>query len=124
TRGSRSGATATSRWSSASSVPGSARAGRPGPTTYARRCSDPRSRICGRSAVPDPVTTRDAAAAADGRDELAWLRARFTLPPETIYLDGNSLGALPTAVPAALADAVERQWGEDLIRSWNENGWW
>ena len=66
--------------------------------------------------------THDEALALDARDPLAAYRARFTLPADTLYLDGNSLGALPAHVPAALADAASRQWGDRLIRSWNE-GW-
>ncbi len=66
--------------------------------------------------------TRDGARALDARDPLAAYRARVTLPADTLYLDGNSLGALPAHVPAALADAASRQWGDRLIRSWNE-GW-
>ena len=51
------------------------------------------------------------------------LRAQFHLPDDKIYLDGNSLGALPRATPPTLADAVEKQWGEDLIASWNTHDW-
>jgi kynureninase len=40
-----------------------------------------------------------------------------------IYLDGNSLGVLPKATPARVREVVEREWGQDLIRSWNTAGW-
>ena len=59
----------------------------------------------------------------DAGDELAGVRARFVLD-EAVYLDGNSLGALPAAVPARVEDVVRRQWGELRIRSWEESGWW
>jgi kynureninase len=59
----------------------------------------------------------------DASDELAGLRARFVLD-DAVYLDGNSLGALPAAVPDRVADVVRRQWGELRIRSWTESGWW
>lgn len=67
---------------------------------------------------------RTRAAALDAADELAKLRERFTLPDGVVYLDGNSLGALPAGVAATTADVVARQWGELLIRSWDESGWW
>jgi kynureninase len=59
----------------------------------------------------------------DRADPLAELRAAFDLPADLIYLDGNSLGALPVAVRARLQDTLDRQWGEGLIRSWNTHGW-
>lgn len=59
----------------------------------------------------------------DASDPLAFARDRFLLPDGLIYLDGNSLGALPRATPAALAKSAERQWGEDLIASWNKHQW-
>ncbi|MEG8015822.1 kynureninase [Sphingomonas sp. 22R3R2A-7] len=64
----------------------------------------------------------DEARALDAADPLAAYREQFALPDGVIYLDGNSLGALPRATPAALADVATRQWGDRLIRSWNE-GW-
>ena len=74
--------------------------------------------------MSEPITSRAAAEAADAADPLAAARSRFVLPGSVVYLDGNSLGALPSTVPPALTDAVERQWGHDLIGSWNSNGWW
>ncbi|WP_149548120.1 kynureninase [Streptomyces marokkonensis] len=59
----------------------------------------------------------------DGADELAAKRAEFVLD-DVVYLDGNSLGALPAAVPGRVEDVVRRQWGELRIRSWTEGGWW
>jgi kynureninase len=40
-----------------------------------------------------------------------------------IYLDGNSLGPLPRATAGRLADVIAREWGDGLIRSWNDAGW-
>ena len=59
----------------------------------------------------------------DADDPLRTLRDLFDLPPGVIYLDGNSLGALPRAVPARVAQVVAQQWGQDLIKSWNSAGW-
>ncbi|MFD4277557.1 kynureninase [Streptomyces cyaneofuscatus] len=66
---------------------------------------------------------RERAAALDAVDPLAPQRKLFALD-EGVYLDGNSLGALPVHVPARVQDVLTRQWGELRIRSWGESGWW
>ncbi|MFM2043111.1 MAG: kynureninase [Pseudomonadota bacterium] len=61
--------------------------------------------------------------ALDRDDPLADLRGEFDLPDGVIYLDGNSLGALPKATRTRIARTVTQEWGHDLIRSWNSAGW-
>ena len=67
--------------------------------------------------------TLEEAQQLDAADPLAFARERFNLPDGIIYLDGNSLGALPAAATERLAEVVEHQWGDDLIASWNRHGW-
>jgi kynureninase len=71
----------------------------------------------------DAEALAERAAKLDAADELAARRAGFVLD-DVVYLDGNSLGALPANVPERVADVVRRQWGELRIRSWEESGWW
>ena len=61
--------------------------------------------------------------ALDRADPLRGVRDRFSLPEGIIYLDGNSLGAMPVATPERVRRVVEVEWGHDLIRSWNTRGW-
>ncbi len=61
--------------------------------------------------------------ALDRADALRPFRERFALPEGVIYLDGNSLGALPKATAARIREVIETEWGNDLIRSWNRHGW-
>ncbi len=64
------------------------------------------------------------ARALDAADPLSAVRERFLLPDGLVYLDGNSLGALPAAVPDTVADVVREQWGRELVGSWNTHDWW
>jgi kynureninase len=70
-----------------------------------------------RAGIPDHIRQRDE------KDALKPFRDRFILPPGVIYLDGNSLGALPRATGPRLDQVVGEEWGQGLIRSWNDHGW-
>jgi kynureninase len=59
----------------------------------------------------------------DASDPLRAFRERFELPPNVVYLDGNSLGALPRATSERIAHVVAAEWGAGLIRSWNDCDW-
>ncbi|WP_406862223.1 kynureninase [Streptomyces sp. HUAS MG47] len=66
---------------------------------------------------------RETARRLDSHDPLAKRRELFALD-DAVYLDGNSLGALPAHVPDRMADVITREWGRLRIRSWDESGWW
>ena len=70
-----------------------------------------------------PVPTLHDCELLDQHDPLRALREQFELPPGVIYLDGNSLVAMPRASAARVAQAITQEWGQDLIRSWNSAGW-
>ena len=65
----------------------------------------------------------EAAQEKDNADPLAGLRDKFHLPEDVIYLDGNSLGALPKNVMGMVNTAITEEWGNGLIRSWNDADW-
>jgi kynureninase len=67
--------------------------------------------------------TRPDCEALDRADPLARKRDAFVIPEGLVYLDGNSLGMMPRHVPERLAEVAERQWGRDLVSSWNLHGW-
>lgn len=81
-----------------------------------------------------PVKLSDAIAAGatlsredmeeeDRRDPLLRARANFHVPPGLLYFDGNSLGPLPKKSRERLLRVIDREWGEDLVRSWNVHRW-
>src|SRR4030095_7161336 len=72
-----------------------------------------------------PRSPRERAAVRSwaANDPLRAFRERFDLPPNVVYLDGNSLGALPRATRQRLAQVIDAEWGAGLIRSWNDSDW-
>lgn len=61
--------------------------------------------------------------ALDSQDPLSAYRNEFVLPENAVYLDGNSLGALPKRAAERARHVTEQQWGQDLISSWNKHQW-
>ena len=59
----------------------------------------------------------------DHSDPLRTLRTLFVLPEGVVYLDGNSLGAMPRGAVERAQEVVAQEWGQGLIRSWNSAGW-
>lgn len=55
--------------------------------------------------------------------DFATTKAMFDLPPGVLYLDGNSLGPLPSAAPGRIANMLSDEWGQMLITGWNKAGW-
>jgi kynureninase len=66
---------------------------------------------------------RETCQSFDRQDPLAAFREEFALPEGVIYLDGNSLGALPRQTAVRLNQVVVEEWGSGLIRSWNAAHW-
>ena len=86
----------------------------------------PLSRLSGLSALSASSVLSELQAKAQGLDALdpmAWVAHEFALPESVVYLDGNSLGALPKAAREAVLRVTELEWGQSLIRSWNAHGW-
>ena len=72
---------------------------------------------------PAAGEARPRAEALDAADELAPFRDEFVVTdPSIVYLDGNSLGRLPTSTVERVGEEVGRGWGDRLVRAWDE-GW-
>ena len=69
------------------------------------------------------MTTLHDCRRLDAIDPLRPLRTHFSIPLDTIYLDGNSLGVMPVTAAARAVQVVQQEWGQGLIRSWNAAGW-
>jgi kynureninase len=70
------------------------------------------------------ITTRKYLQKLDREDPLASFRDEFHLPDGIIYLNGNSLGAMPRKAAHRARQVVEKEWAEGLIRSMNTAGWY
>lgn len=74
-------------------------------------------------ATTDTTWSLDRARALDAEDPIGQVRARFAVPPGTIYLNGNSLGPLPAAAVGRVLEATETEWGRSLSAGWSGLGW-
>src|ERR1700719_2643828 len=73
--------------------------------------------------LPASPASREACVARDSVEPLCRFRDRFIIPTGIIYLDGTSPGPMPRAASAIVSRTIEKEWGQDLIRSWNSAGW-
>lgn len=76
--------------------------------------------------TPHPLLSPKIASKARALDEADVLKSYkdlFHLPHDVIYLDGNSLGAMVKTMPDVVAKTVQDEFGNGLIRSWNDAGW-
>jgi len=67
------------------------------------------------------IDAQELARTLDAQDVLAPLRAKFDIPSDVRYFDGNSLGPLTLRSREVLHHTIEVEWRERLIRSWNED---
>jgi kynureninase len=67
------------------------------------------------------IDAEELARSLDAQDVLAPLRAKFDIPSDVRYFDGNSLGPLSLRSREVLHHTIEVEWRERLIRSWNED---
>lgn len=67
--------------------------------------------------------TREDCIKLDTLDSIKKVREEFALPKDVIYFDGNSLGPLPKNTIKSLDSVIQREWGDGLIRSWNDENW-
>ena len=67
--------------------------------------------------------SREECQALDAADPLGALRGRFSLDEGLVYLDGNSLGAMPASARARVDAVLAEEWGQGLISSWTDAGW-
>jgi kynureninase len=70
-----------------------------------------------------PTPTREEVLELDRADPLSRFRERFLLPEGVVYLDGNSLGPPPVAVEDRIREVITSEWGNGLVRSWNDADW-
>ena len=75
------------------------------------------------TSAPTITVTQQDFLDLDKQDSLAHFRNEFELEDQLIYLNGNSLGVLPKAAKTRMAEVIEKEWGQGLIRSWNAHNW-